>query len=167
MDVAGSFANRIRQDQVDQLYDWSLIAAILELRKVHFRFLRSEFQLVLAGRGQLLIYLLDLDGLFGPVVFLYRALDGALCRHHRLDPQPGDELDLVQGDDVSGIRDSHDEGHFHLEQGKHLVSNRGPPGDQSDDVLIDPQVFQIDPGDSVLVAESPGTVFIGDISKLC
>ena len=46
------------------------------------------------------------------------------------------------------------------------MSNRRLPGDQSDGSLIDPQVLEVNPWDTVLVAENPGSVFIGDISKL-
>ena len=46
------------------------------------------------------------------------------------------------------------------------MENRRPPGDQSDGSLIDPQILEVNPWDTVLVAENPGSVFAGDIPKL-
>jgi len=161
VDIGGRALDGVGDEQVHQLDDGRFLAGALKLVHIHlflfFLDLEVEFVLLLLD-GELVIHLLQLDGVRRAVVFLDRPGDGALRCDHRLDIEARHELDVIHGEHVGRVSGGNGQSGTDAAQRDDLVFLGGFQGDQLDHVGIDFEIIQVDRRDAVLVAEHVGDV---------
>jgi len=162
VDVRGPLLDGVGQDQVDQLDDRRVLGRLPQLGDI-------DGVLALLERFDVLVIevLHDVLDHAGRVVVLVDGiLDGGFGRHHRLHLEAGHELDVVDGEDVTGIRHGDGEDVARAVDGNDLVLLGDFRRDQLDDVGVDLEVGQVDGRDTVLSAEERGDVVFADETQL-
>ena len=117
-----------------------------------------DLDIVLADRAD---DLLERGPLLG-VVALDGLSDGDFGGHHRLDVVAGDELQIVDGEDVGRVGHRHDErgtGPVHRDD---EVLLRDVLRDELDDLRVDVEVFEIDGRNAVLLRQEVGELVLLD-----
>src|SRR5205814_8491001 len=95
-----------------------------------------------------------------------RLLDGGLGRHDRLHFEPGDELDVVDREDVAGIGHGYGEPAAAAGDGDDLELVRHVTGDQLGDGVVRHEVRQVAVGHGIELGEELGEIVLGDRSEL-
>ncbi len=163
MDVAGSLADRIQEDDVHQPDHRSVLARLLELEDVHLLVIPSKID-VLVADAEVGHHLLV--GRTARVVALDGGGDCALAADDRLDVEPGEELDVVGRVQVRRIRHRHDERGSRARHRDDLVLLADLAADQLDDVRLDLVLIEIDRRQPVLRREEAGDLAVGDEAEL-
>ena len=161
MDVARSLADGVRDERVHQLDDRGLLR-LPEERDV----------------GSVVLLLLDdLDLVFHPlhhvleardrvVRLVDRFLDGGIGGHDRLDLEAGDELDVVDREDVAGIGHGYGEPAAASGDRNDLELVGHVTGDQLGDGVVGGEVRQIDCGYGIELREELGEALFRDRAEL-
>jgi len=169
VDVGSRALDGVGDEQVHQLDDGRFLAGALKLVHIHlflfFLDLEVEFVLLLLN-GELVIHLLQLDGVRRAVVFLDRPGDGALRGDHRLDIEARHELDVVHGEHVGRVRHRDRQRGARAAERENLVLLRGLGGNKLDDRLVDLEGRQVDGRNVVLTAEEADDLVVGDVPEL-
>src|SRR6185437_658422 len=150
VDVTGAFLHRIAQNDVHQLDDGSLVRGLLQLAEVHLLLLSLKFDVrfVSHGRQQFVDVLSPASAV--PIRLLNRLHDRRLARHHRLDIEPGHELDIVHGEHVRRIHHGNGQRRPYPAQGQNLVALSRLLGNQLHHRRINFKILQVDGGNAVL-----------------
>ncbi len=161
VDVRGALLDGVDEDEVHQLDDRRVLGAALEVDRV----------VVLVAPADLDVGVVEaLHHLFiggaGGVVALGGLLDGLLGRDHDLDVVAGEELDVVDGEDVRGVAHRQDERGGRPVHRDHVVLLAHLPGDQLDHLGVDVEVPQVDRRDPVLLGEEPRQLVLLDVAEL-
>ena len=163
VDVGGAAADGIDQDHVDESDERRLVGRLLQFEDVDLAaaaiVVRQDLDL-----ARLVLQFADdigQDGVLPVIAALDRLLDRALRRHHRHDAKRGEELDVVEGEDVGGVghrQRKRVSGSFDRE---HLVLAGHVPGHELEDVGIDVELGERDRGDAVLPGEEADKLLLG------
>ena len=159
VDVGGPLLDGVEQDQVHQLDDRRLGGAVLEVDGVevvvaalderHLGVVEAHHDLVEVGP------LLGVEAIEG-------LADGLLRGHHHVDVVAGEELDVVDGEDVGRVAHGDDQRRAGAVDRHHQVLLGGGLGHQLEHLRIDLEVLEVDGGDAVLLGEEAGQVRLGD-----
>ena len=162
VDVRGPLLDGVGEDQVHQLDDRGILGRLPQLGDVDVVVPLPE------GLDVLVVEVLHdvLDHAGRVVVLVDGVLDGGLRRHHRLHLEAGHELDVVDGEDVAGVRHGDGQDVAGAIDGDDLVLLGDLRGDELDDDGVDLEVGQVDGGDAVLPAEERGDVVFADEPQL-
>jgi hypothetical protein len=100
------------------------------------------------------------------VVAIDRALDGVVGGDDDLDVVAGEELDVVDGDDVRGIRGGQDQSRPGAVHREDRVLDRDLFGDQLDDRRVDLELVEVDRWHAVLLGDEVGELGLLQVAEL-
>ena len=146
VDVAGALLDRRKQQHVHELDDRGFLPLARPGRDVE-------------RRGPVRV------GPPGRVVLRKRRQDRRLGRHHRLHVVAGHELDVVEREDVGGIRHRDGQRRAGTRQRNHLVLLRGVGRQQLQDGRVELELRERNRGHAVLAAEQCRDLILGDESE--
>ncbi len=163
MDVAGPLLDGIHQRQVDELDDRGLVGLLLQVADGELVSFHGHFDVpgqvlhavqCVVERGALVIEVVD-----GP-------LQGILGGDVDVDGVPGEELEIVHGEDVRGIRHGDLQGGAVPVEGDGMVFLNHVDGDELDDLRVGAHALENDGGQPILLAEEIHELFLTDMAEL-
>ena len=161
VDVRCALLDRLRQHQVHELDDGSVLGFLGERVDVDVVRVVDEVDVRVVEVPH---HLFERGGLV--VVLLDRAPDRLLGRDHRLDVVSGEELDVVEREDVGGIGGRQDQRRARPVDGDHGVLDRDLLGDQLDHGGLDLELVEIDRGHAVLLGDEIGELVLVQEAEL-
>ncbi len=165
VDVGGLALDGVGEDEVDQPDDGGLLGLRLQFGHVHGLIVLQHLHRGVLRRGQVVHDLFQLHGVVGAEVFVEGADDGHVGGHHGLDVVAGEELEVVEGEDVGGVGHGHGQGGPEFGYGDDLVFTAVFRRDELDDVVVNLQVVEVHGGDGVLLGKDLGDVLLGDMPQ--
>ena len=166
VDIAGPALHGIGQNQVHQFDNGSFIGCLLQVSQVHLCFFRLQFNIGIPGLGHRLHDLFEIFLLSGAVGLLNPFQDGAFRGHHRLDVEPGHELDVVHGEYIGGINHGDGQRCADPAERQDLITLRGLERNKLYYRRINFEVRKIDGGNAVLPGEEIGDILVGQEAQL-
>src|SRR6185436_16660098 len=103
MNVAGPALDCVREHQVHELHNGSLVGSLLEVRKIHFGLFSLQFDVGVFQLRHRLHHLLKVFFLAGAVRFFDTFENCVFRRHYRLNVETGHELDIIHREHVRRI----------------------------------------------------------------
>jgi hypothetical protein len=92
--------------------------------------------------------------------------DADIGGHHGFDVVAGDELEIVDGEDVGRIGDGHYQGRAGAVDRHHPMPQGHVLGYQRDDLGVDVELRQVDGRHAVLLGQKLGQILLGDCPSL-
>jgi len=159
VDIGGPHLDGRQQDVVAQLHDGRVVGRPFQIQGVDVVVGRgADFDLLL----DLVHHLVDVELVLLLVVLLDGGGDAHLGRDHHLDVVAGDELEVVDGQDVRRVRDGDDEGRAGPVYRNHTMALDDLLRHQGDDLPIDVELGEVDGRNAVLLGQELGEVIFLD-----
>ena len=105
MNIAGTSLNRVCEHQIHQFDYRSFIRSLLQLGQLHLLFFSLQFDVAFIQFRHRLHYCFEVFFLFlrATIRFIDARQNGTFRGHDGLDVEASHELDIVHGEDISGV----------------------------------------------------------------